>query len=155
METNAHQRYSQIRTTTAKAYQVHTSHDYISYYKSRSCSLNILPLMMLYERNNIMFFISSRNSLTLSTYWIMCHSPHPSQNQALRSWLTQDHPTTPKHTFTSPFGKIMKLSSHRGPDSVHNYFEVPDQNFSLGSQFDSCSFHFVCPVVDVWQLQGH
>ena len=76
--------------------------DYTSDYKSRLLSLQLLPQMMLYELNDILFFVKSLRSLMLPLMFITV------------SHLVPQHPTT------SLFTNLRELTSPRTLISINS-----------------------------------
>ena len=63
METPVNQRYNHLEHVQRGATKF-ILNDYISSYKSRLQQLNLLPLMYIYELNDLMFLIKSLNTPT-------------------------------------------------------------------------------------------
>ena len=125
--------------------------DYISSYKSR---LNLLPLMYIYELNDLMFLIKSLNTPT--DYFDIRHYISFNTNSTRSgSHLKLCHPRTVSATHHHfYFNRIVRLWNHLPVINLSSPPYVIKQKLTkhLWDHFmvnfnpnQSCSFHLLCP----------
>ena len=127
--------------------------DWQNDYKSRLLKLEILPLMMLYELNDIMFFITNMRSPSES-YDILQHVAFSSSNtRSCSSKLIHRRPVTNfhRHFYYQRLVKLwnalptidLTLSTNNLRRKVKNFlWSVFVNKFNSDN---ACTFHFVCP----------
>ena len=127
--------------------------DWQNDYKSRLLKLEILPLMMLYELNDIMFFITNMRSPSES-FDILQHVAFSSSNtRSCSSKLIHRRPVTNfhRHFYFQRLVKLwnalptidLTLSTNNLRRKVKNFlWSVFVNKFNSDN---ACTFHFVCP----------
>ena len=128
--------------------------DYSSDYRTRLCKLHILPLTMLYELNDICFFVKSLKQPHRS-FAITDHVSFSTNNtrSGLHHKLVQPRAATnrSKHFY---FNRLPRLWNSLPPiDTSRNYESLVshikmvfwDHFISNFDPSNSCTFHFCCP----------
>ena len=129
--------------------------DYVSDYKARLSSLEILPLMMLYEFHDIVFFLKSLKSpspaFDIRTF--VTFSTNQTRSAGYRLTHTHSRNNMHRHFYFSRLSRLwnslpsnLNLLNLSVPTAKSKLFKFLWHHF-LQSFQDSipCTFHFCCP----------
>lgn len=131
--------------------------DYKSDYKSRLMSLNLLPLMMCLELNDVLFYIKEYKTPS-DRFSVNDYVTLSSTNTRSSGHTKMNHkqsPTSRNHHFL--FNRLPRLwnslpsidLSQSFPTIKHNLKSFFYNHFILHFDSDnSCSYHFLCPCVN-------
>ena len=138
--------------------------DYTSDYKFRLLSLQLLPLMMLYELNDILFFVKSfkepnvafnfHNYFTFSSNRMRSTSHHKLVHKLARSNVTKN-----SYFYRLPrlWNALPPIDLNSSFTSIKLYLKLFFWNHFV-SNFDpnnSCTLHFLCPCPKCVCTKGH
>ena len=132
--------------------------DYTSNYKFHLLSLQFLPLMMLYELNNILFFVKSFKepnvAFSVHNYFTFSSNRTRSTSKLARSNVTKN-----SYFYRLPclWNALPPIDLNSSFTSIKLYLKLFIWNHFV-SNFDpnnSCTLHFLCPCPKCVCTKGH
>ena len=128
--------------------------DYTSSYKSRLMKLKLLPLTMMYELNDVSFFVKSfqQPSASFNIMDFVAFSPNNTRSGSHRKLVQQLARVNRSKQFY--FNRLPRLWNSLPPINLsNNYVTIVgylkrilwDRFISTFDQFNTCTYHYCCP----------